>query len=81
MMYGWGIGGWGVFLMAVTTVLFLVLLAAGVVALTGIGGGRLDTAAPEQVLADRFARGEIDDDEYLRRLQVLGSAAAAHHRR
>jgi putative membrane protein len=29
---------------------------------------------PEQVLADRFARGEIDEDEYTRRLQVLNAA-------
>ena len=27
--------------------------------------------APEQLLAERFARGEIDDDEYRRRLDTL----------
>ncbi|QJS13807.1 hypothetical protein HKX69_33485 [Streptomyces argyrophyllae] len=26
---------------------------------------------PEQILAERFARGEIDEDEYHRRLTVL----------
>lgn len=28
-------------------------------------------SGPEQVLAERFARGEIDEDEYRRRLRVL----------
>jgi putative membrane protein len=31
--------------------------------------------APEQVLAERFARGEIDEDEYRRRLGVLRETA------
>lgn len=30
--------------------------------------------APEQLLAERFARGEIDEDEYRRRLAVLRDA-------
>jgi putative membrane protein len=34
------------------------------------------TPTPQQVIADRFARGEIDEDEYTRRLQVLGGAAS-----
>ncbi len=29
------------------------------------------SASPEQLLAERFARGEIDEEEYRRRLQVL----------
>ena len=28
-------------------------------------------ATPEETLADRFARGEIDDDEYRQRLETL----------
>jgi putative membrane protein len=31
--------------------------------------------APEQLLAERFARGEIDEDEYRRRLDVLRETA------
>jgi putative membrane protein len=31
--------------------------------------------APEQILAQRYARGEIDDDEYRRRLDVLRGSA------
>jgi putative membrane protein len=35
----------------------------------GSGGETLPT--PEQLLAERFARGEIDEDEYRRRLDTL----------
>lgn len=41
------------------------------------GGGSAATAAPDplakarSVLAERFARGEIDEDEYLRRTSAL----------
>lgn len=31
----------------------------------------LTTAGPRQILAERYARGEIDDDEYHRRLATL----------
>jgi putative membrane protein len=34
-------------------------------------------SAPEQLLAERFARGEIDADEYRERLRVLREAAGA----
>jgi putative membrane protein len=35
-----------------------------------------DPRGPEQILADRFARGAIDADEYHSRLQTLRAAAA-----
>ncbi|MFF3734969.1 SHOCT domain-containing protein [Streptomyces sp. NPDC002476] len=78
---GWG-GGW--LLMAVIMVVFLSLLTAGIVALIHyLGGGRgRSPRTPsgeadwggrraEDQLAERFARGEIDEDEYRRRLTVL----------
>jgi putative membrane protein len=36
--------------------------------------------SPQQIAAERFARGEINEDEYLRLVQVLsgGSAEASH---
>jgi putative membrane protein len=42
----------------------------------GLGGGRRrpDRADPEQTLAERFAAGEIDEEEYHRRLETLRSA-------
>jgi putative membrane protein len=79
--YDWDhMGGWG---WAATTIGFLLLL--GLIALIAWsvvravrrpGGGPLDPRAPgqdtaEQLLADRFARGEIDEDEYRRRLVTL----------
>jgi putative membrane protein len=67
--------------MGIGMVLFWVLLIAGIVALVAyITGDRQDrrippditsTASPEQVLATRFARGEINETEYRDRLAVL----------
>ncbi|MGW0632941.1 SHOCT domain-containing protein [Streptomyces sp. NPDC002758] len=82
---GWGWGGW--FAMAIFPVLFLVLVIAGVVVLvrylTGSRHGHQGGPFPfsgepgwgskraEDLLAERFARGEIDEDEYKRRLTLL----------
>ena len=78
MYWGNGVGGWGMLLMTVGGLLFWGLIIAGIVVLVRhVGrGAQLSSAAaqvppPEQVLADRFARGEIDEDEYGRRLQFL----------
>lgn len=79
--YGDHMGGWGYGLMGIGTVLFWVTLIIGVVALARHLGrtGRPDAAppqpAPEQLPAERFARGEIGTDEYRERLDVLRSAA------
>jgi len=82
MYWGNGMGGWGMVLMTVSSLLFWGLVIAGIVALVRYAGrsGQPGTAAtqaptPQQVLADRFARGEIDEEEYTRRLQVLGGTA------
>ena len=76
--YGHGIGGWGYGLTAITMILFWGAVIAGIVALVrylGRGGqppgARPPAQAPEQLLAERFARGEIDEDEYHRRLTAL----------
>jgi putative membrane protein len=39
---------------------------------TRIAGKRRDGADPMATLQDRFARGEIDADEYQQRVKVLG---------
>lgn len=85
MMY-WhdqGMGGVGYLLMVINMVLFWALVIGGVVVgaryLARIGnrpvspGEQASTAmpGPEQILADRFARGEIDEDDYRRRLDTL----------
>lgn len=73
-----GMGAWGVTLMTISIVLFWVLLIAGIVALVRyLGRGEPGAVsppprrAPEQILAERFAHGEIDADEYRRRLDTL----------
>lgn len=81
MYYGGGMGWWGYVLMILSMVLFSGLVVAGIVALAryaGRGGQQGGPTPPaqtaqtaQQVLAERFARGEIDEDEYRRRLQIL----------
>ncbi|MER6216964.1 SHOCT domain-containing protein [Streptomyces sp. NPDC001272] len=82
---GWGWGGW--FVMAVFMVLFWALVIAAIVALvrhfSGAHPGRQPgwsasadepgwgSRRAEDLLAERFARGDIDEDEYKRRLAVL----------
>jgi putative membrane protein len=85
MMYDHDMGWWGWAGMGVGMVLFWTLLIVGVVALivytTGNRQGRQTppdttwTSSPEQVLAARFARGEINETEYRDRLNVLRDQA------
>lgn len=64
----WSWAGW--FVMAVAMAAFWLALAwVLVLALRGRPTGGAATA--EDVLAHRYAAGEIDDDEYERRLDVL----------
>ena len=78
--YGPGMNGWGYALMTVSMVLFWALVIFGVAALVRYPGRAERTMTdrpatsrptPEALLAERFARGEIDEDEYQHRLQVL----------
>jgi putative membrane protein len=74
---GWGWGGW--ILMTVVMVVFWALVITAVVLairyLTSPRGTGATPAArpssPEDLLAERYARGEINDDEYQQRLTVL----------
>ncbi|MGV9244911.1 SHOCT domain-containing protein [Streptomyces sp. NPDC003710] len=83
--WGWGWGGW--FVMTLFMLLFWALVLGGIVALvrylTGVHRGQGPGTPPpsggrgwgggraEDLLAERFARGEIDEDEYKRRLALL----------
>lgn len=87
--YGSGMSGWGYALMTISMVLFWGAVIAGIVLLVrhfGRGGQQSpappsQSASPEQLLAERFARGEIDKEEYRQRLAVLqGSGQAADGR-
>jgi putative membrane protein len=84
MMWGYGFGSTvGPLVMGISVVLFWVLVIAVVVAvfrwLRSIDGPRAGSARPEpddhpdarDVLDGRFARGEIDGEEYTARRRVL----------
>ena len=79
MMY-WGghMNGWGYFFMGLSTIAFWgLLVAAGVLVfreMTRRQPPSTQEGRPEQVLAERYARGDINDDEYRRRLDTLRRA-------
>jgi putative membrane protein len=71
------LSGWGWAAMTISMVLFWALLiAAGVLLVRTLdrsSGAAADRgrSSPDEVLAERFARGQIDEEEYRRRLSVL----------
>jgi putative membrane protein len=67
-MDNWSWGGW----LASTAMMliFFGALATVVVLLVRRPTGE-STETPERILAERFARGEIDEDEYQRRRRAL----------
>jgi putative membrane protein len=74
-MDDWSWGGW--LLMTTTMMEFWALLAWAVVAMVRNGHPpNPQREAPEQILATRFAAGDIDEDDYRRRLDTLDSARA-----
>jgi putative membrane protein len=74
---GWGPGAW--FAMAFVMIVFWAIVVTAVV--FAIRSGRPHSPAdrqaagsdPERILAERFARGEIDADEYTRCRDLLKS--------
>ncbi|MFD7976375.1 SHOCT domain-containing protein [Streptomyces sp. NPDC059071] len=79
--YGGGMNGWGWFAMSAGMVLFWALLLTVAVMLFRSldraaerprGSGTASSA--ERILGERLARGEIDEEEYSRRLTALRSA-------
>jgi putative membrane protein len=81
MWWDHGMNGWGYAGMAIGMVLFWTLIAVGIIALIRFSAGTSQPRmisgyqpyreSPEQLLAARFARGEIDDEEYRQRILVL----------
>jgi putative membrane protein len=76
--YDHGMSGWGYGVMLVNGLVFWALVVAVGVLLYRVlrrgegGGGRGGPDEPaRQTLAERYARGEIDDEEYRRRLETL----------
>ena len=78
-MHYWWNDGWSWWNWAVMTggmVAFWGLVAWAVVALVRSSerAPRVAARSPEQVLAQRFAAGEMDSDEYQQRLEALRAA-------
>lgn len=72
-----GLGWSGWLVMTLTMVAFWALVVYAVVALTRSdrpSNGNADDEDPVRILEQRFARGEIDEDEYLSRHSVLGAS-------
>jgi putative membrane protein len=73
--WGWVSMGW--WMLVPLLLLLLVLVVTVVWAVVAMAGGRPRSRTPreepEGVLAERFARGEIDEQEYRQRLAVLRS--------
>jgi len=82
MYYGNGMNGWAMFFMIVNSLLFWSLAIAGIAAIvrytgrTAQSGAARHARSPQQMLAERFARGDIDEEEYRRRQQVLDTNPA-----
>ena len=80
--YGTGMSGWGYALMTLSMLLFWGLVIGAIVTLARYlaDSGRAGRVTPiihngpEGILAERFARGEIDEEEYRRRMAVVHHA-------
>ncbi len=81
MMWGWGPDGWGWgawLVMSLFMVVFWGLVIWAVVMLVRYSTARRPEHGdseprpdPEKILDERFARGEINEDEYRKRREVL----------
>jgi putative membrane protein len=76
MYWGDHMSGWGWALMGLSTAVFWGLVITGIVLLVRYVGRSSQQSRPtpptaEELLAARFARGEIDEAEYERRLATL----------
>lgn len=69
MMWEWHGGWWWLWGAAMMT-FWILLIAAAVYGLTRLNG-RPSGALPREILAERYARGEISTDEYRERVDQL----------
>jgi putative membrane protein len=80
--YGPGMGSWMLVLMVLSNLVFWGLVAVGAVALVRfnrrarIKGSAGPVVTANELLAQRFARGEIDEDEYAHRSRVLAGVVS-----
>lgn len=72
---GWGWGAWLGMTLGMLAFWALVIWAILALVRSSASGPPLE-ATPEQILAARFARGELDQDEYRQHLDALRSSGA-----
>lgn len=73
----WGWAGWLIMMLGMLAFWALAIWAILGLVRTSTGGVPRGEATPEQILAGRFARGEIDEDDYRRRLDALRGSQPA----
>ena len=81
MPYGWHDGGWAIVWMILSWGVIVAVVWVAIRAF-GPGGDRRDPPRdPKDLLAERFAKGEIDAEEYRERLRMLEEThkAGSHH--
>jgi putative membrane protein len=76
MGWNWDDGAWlgmgiGMLVWLVFAVVIVWLVVRALTALDRRGSDGRNQAAPDEILRERFARGEIDAEEYERRLTIL----------
>lgn len=80
MPYGWHDGGWGILWMILAWGAIVALVWVAIRAFAGGGDSSEPRRSAKDVLAERFAKGEIDADEYRERLTVLEANAPKKRR-
>lgn len=74
MYWSHGMGGWGFPIMLLNMLVFWgVLIGGGLLVFRALrpSGSPSSGGDARRLLAERYARGEIDDEEYQRRLEML----------
>jgi putative membrane protein len=74
MMNDWAFAGWGMGLGPLFMLLFWILVIAGIVALFRSLQSRPDDTCdqtPAEIVQERYARGEIDREEFERKMRDL----------
>lgn len=74
MPYGWHDGGWGVLWMVLSWAVIVAIVVFAVRALSPGSTDRSGNVDPRAILDERFARGEISEQEYRERRRVLEEA-------
>jgi putative membrane protein len=78
MGWNWDAGAWlgmgvGMLIWLVIAIVVVWLIVRGLIAIERTGTDAPDAPRPDEILRERFARGEIDAEEFERRLTLVHS--------